>query len=159
MVIIWYTPTFNTTFKVIKKAPKRKRPASTPTQRKSVKVENGSTENQGSSYKTGIRRSSRLRGQDAPSLEDMELETSQADDEDVYRRPKLPKHRPNFYGFVEGVEIGTLWQTRLECCYAGIHRPTVAGIHGGEDGCYSIALSGGYEDDIDLGDSFTYTGE
>ena len=38
-------------------------------------------------------------------------------------------------------------------------RPTVAGIHGNESvGCYSIALSGGYEDDIDLGESFTYTG-
>nr|KAG5686289.1 hypothetical protein BaRGS_010893 [Batillaria attramentaria] len=37
--------------------------------------------------------------------------------------------------------------------------PTVAGIHGGEEGAYSIALSGGYEDDIDLGDCFTYTGE
>lgn len=39
-------------------------------------------------------------------------------------------------------------------------RPTVAGIHGSEtEGCYSLALSGGYEDDIDLGESFTYTGE
>ena len=39
-------------------------------------------------------------------------------------------------------------------------RPWVAGIHGGgEDGAYSIALSGGYEDDIDMGDCFTYTGE
>ena len=38
-------------------------------------------------------------------------------------------------------------------------RPTVAGIHGNESvGCYSIALSGDYEDDIDLGESFTYTG-
>ena len=38
-------------------------------------------------------------------------------------------------------------------------RPTVAGIHGNVDkGCYSIALSGGYEDDLDLGESFTYTG-
>lgn len=36
----------------------------------------------------------------------------------------------------------------------------MAGIHGSEqEGCYSLALSGGYEDDIDLGDSFTYTGE
>ena len=36
----------------------------------------------------------------------------------------------------------------------------MAGIHGSEiEGCYSIALSGGYEDDIDLGESFTYTGE
>ncbi|XP_064602308.1 uncharacterized protein LOC135468152 [Liolophura sinensis] len=47
----------------------------------------------------------------------------------------------------------------MEACHAGIHRPTVAGIHGGEDGAYSIALSGGYEDDIDLGECFTYTGE
>lgn len=42
---------------------------------------------------------------------------------------------------------------------ACVDRPTVAGIHGNESvGCYSIALSGGYEDDIDLGESFTYTG-
>ena len=40
------------------------------------------------------------------------------------------------------------------CC-----RPTVAGIHGGPDGAYSIALSGGYDDNLDLGDGFTYTGE
>ena len=38
-------------------------------------------------------------------------------------------------------------------------RPTVAGIHAGPKGAYSIALSGGYEDDIDMGDCFTYTGE
>lgn len=29
--------------------------------------------------------------------------------------------------------------------------PWVAGISGGPDGCYSVALSGGYEDDVDLG--------
>ena len=39
-------------------------------------------------------------------------------------------------------------------------RPTVAGIHGNdEEGCYSLALSGGYEDDLDYGVCFTYTGE
>uniref|UniRef100_K1REN5 E3 ubiquitin-protein ligase UHRF1 n=1 Tax=Magallana gigas TaxID=29159 RepID=K1REN5_MAGGI len=37
--------------------------------------------------------------------------------------------------------------------------PTVAGIHGGPEGAYSIALSGGYDDNIDLGEGFTYTGE
>ena len=42
-----------------------------------------------------------------------------------------------------GVAVGTWWATRLECCADGIHRPTVAGIHGGPDGAYSIALSGG----------------
>ena len=33
------------------------------------------------------------------------------------------------------------------------------GIHAGPKGAYSIALSGGYEDDVDMGDCFTYTGE
>ena len=41
----------------------------------------------------------------------------------------------------------------------GVHRPHVAGIHGREsEGAYSIVLSGGYEDDIDSGDHFMYTG-
>lgn len=40
-----------------------------------------------------------------------------------------------------------------------LNRPTVAGIHGGPEGAYSIALSGGYDDNIDLGEGFTYTGE
>lgn len=42
---------------------------------------------------------------------------------------------------------------------AGVHRPPVGGIHGREnEGCYSIVLSGGYEDDVDNGDEFLYTG-
>lgn len=41
----------------------------------------------------------------------------------------------------------------------GVHRPHIAGIHGRETDCaYSIVLSGGYEDDIDNGDEFLYTG-
>jgi len=47
----------------------------------------------------------------------------------------------------------------MACCADGVHRPTVAGIHSGHEGAYSISLSGGYEDDVDLGDCFTYTGE
>ena len=35
----------------------------------------------------------------------------------------------------------------------------MAGIHGGPEGAYSLALSGGYEDDIDLGECMTFTGE
>lgn len=38
-------------------------------------------------------------------------------------------------------------------------RPTVAGIHAGAEGAYSIALSGGYDDNVDYGECFTYTGE
>ncbi|KAG7170928.1 E3 ubiquitin-protein ligase UHRF1-like [Homarus americanus] len=65
----------------------------------------------------------------------------------------------NHFGPVPGVEVGTLWKFRLQVSEAGIHRPHVAGIHGREhEGAYSIVLSGGYEDDEDNGDSFTYTG-
>lgn len=40
-----------------------------------------------------------------------------------------------------------------------MHRPHVAGIHGREnEGAYSIVLSGGYEDDVDDGEEFTYSG-
>lgn len=48
-------------------------------------------------------------------------------------RPKIiiPKDRPNFYGVVPGIPIGKIWETRMACCADGIHRPTVAGIHGG----------------------------
>lgn len=57
---------------------------------------------------------------------------------------------PNEYGAVPGVEIGFHWETRLECSRYGVHRPTVAGIHGGPKGAYSIALSGGYPVSYDL---------
>lgn len=30
--------------------------------------------------------------------------------------------------------------------------PWVAGISGSDKGAYSVALSGGYEDDVDMGD-------
>ncbi|KZW02419.1 SRA-YDG protein, partial [Exidia glandulosa HHB12029] len=36
--------------------------------------------------------------------------------------------------------------------------PFVAGISAGSQGAFSVALSGGYEDDVDLGHAFTYTG-
>lgn len=42
---------------------------------------------------------------------------------------------------------------------AGVHRPPVAGIHGRDtEGAYSLVLSGGYEDDVDNGEEFIYTG-
>lgn len=81
------------------------------------------------------------------------------DDMETYK-PKPPKiKRENYFGPPEGIPVGTHWETRMGCSADGVHRPTVAGIQGNENyGCYSIALSGGYEDDIDLGVSFTYTG-
>ncbi|XP_046411675.1 E3 ubiquitin-protein ligase UHRF1-like [Neodiprion virginianus] len=66
---------------------------------------------------------------------------------------------PNHRGPVPGVEVGTCWKFRLQASEAGVHRPHVAGIHGRETDCaYSLVLSGGYEDDIDNGDEFLYTG-
>ena len=48
----------------------------------------------------------------------------------------------------------------MECSRDLIHRPPVSGIHGHVDeGCYSVAMSGGYEDDLDHGECFTFTGE
>ncbi|KAK9880899.1 hypothetical protein WA026_013230 [Henosepilachna vigintioctopunctata] len=65
----------------------------------------------------------------------------------------------NHFGPIPGVDVGTLWKFRAQVSEAGIHRPLVAGIHGRSDeGAYSIVVSGGYEDDVDNGDEFEYTG-
>ena len=59
-------------------------------------------------------------------------------------------HQPLFFSLLP-------W--KKECSTASVHAPFVAGISGNaEVGCYSLALSGGYADDIDLGETFTYTG-
>lgn len=62
-------------------------------------------------------------------------------------------------GPIPGVQVGTCWKFRLQASEAGVHRPPVAGIHGKETvGAYSLILSGGYEDDVDNGEEFFYTG-
>ena len=54
-----------------------------------------------------------------------------------------PPPRENVFGAIEGIKVGKTWATRLECSNDGVHRMTVAGIHGKEtEGCYSLALSG-----------------
>ncbi|XP_067943687.1 E3 ubiquitin-protein ligase UHRF1-like [Watersipora subatra] len=65
----------------------------------------------------------------------------------------------NHFGPIPGVEVGTMWKFRVQVSEAGVHRPHVAGIAAREnEGAFSIVLSGGYEDDVDNGDSFEYTG-
>ncbi|KAI5223588.1 E3 Ubiquitin-Protein Ligase Uhrf1 [Manis pentadactyla] len=65
----------------------------------------------------------------------------------------------NHYGPIPGIPVGTMWRFRVQVSEAGVHRPHVAGIHGrSSDGAYSLVLAGGYEDDVDHGNSFTYTG-
>ncbi|EGG03470.1 uncharacterized protein MELLADRAFT_90208 [Melampsora larici-populina 98AG31] len=66
---------------------------------------------------------------------------------------------PKIFGHQIGVEVGDWWDSRMSCSQAGIHAPPVSGIAGNEtEGCWSVALSGGYEDDVDLGYAFTFTG-
>uniref|UniRef100_A0A8D2LRR9 E3 ubiquitin-protein ligase UHRF n=1 Tax=Varanus komodoensis TaxID=61221 RepID=A0A8D2LRR9_VARKO len=65
----------------------------------------------------------------------------------------------NHYGPIPGILVGTMWKFRVQVSESGVHRPHVAGIHGrSNDGAYSLVLAGGYEDDVDHGNSFTYTG-
>ncbi|PVG02565.1 hypothetical protein CPB86DRAFT_780517 [Serendipita vermifera] len=69
------------------------------------------------------------------------------------------KHDPKRFGAIPGIEVGTWWETRAQCSNDAIHAPFVAGIFGSStEGAYSVALSGGYDDDVDLGYAFTYTG-
>ncbi|WWD20679.1 hypothetical protein CI109_105155 [Kwoniella shandongensis] len=66
---------------------------------------------------------------------------------------------PKTFGHIPGVEVGKWWATRMDASTDAVHAPTVAGISGNAvDGAWSVALSGGYADDIDLGYAFTYTG-
>ncbi|MEE6459154.1 hypothetical protein FKM82_000556 [Ascaphus truei] len=65
----------------------------------------------------------------------------------------------NHYGPVPGVPVGAAWKFRVQVSEAGVHRPHVGGIHGrSNDGAYSLVLAGGFEDEVDRGDEFTYTG-
>lgn len=81
-------------------------------------------------------------------------------EDETKAQPRFPAWtKGNTFGSIPGVPVGSEWDTRMEVNYCGIHRPTVAGIHGSTtEGCYSLALSGGYDDDIDDGETFTYTG-
>ncbi|KAF9781005.1 PUA-like domain-containing protein [Thelephora terrestris] len=68
------------------------------------------------------------------------------------------RQNPKQYGSIPGIEVGEWWPTREACSADAVHAPWVAGIASGKDGAYSICLSGGYEDDVDEGYAFTYTG-
>ena len=69
----------------------------------------------------------------------------------------IPK---NHYGPIPGVEVGMSWEYRIQCSEVGVHAPPVAGIAAqAHNGCQSLVLAGGYEDDEDFGDEFTYTGK
>lgn len=53
-----------------------------------------------------------------------------------------------------------VYENRIALSLAGVHTPRMAGISGSEtEGADSIVISGGYEDDLDLGDEIIYTGQ
>ena len=63
------------------------------------------------------------------------------------------------FGHIPAYPEGSRFESRAELSEAGVHRPLIAGISGSEkEGADSIVLSGGYEDDEDLGDEVVYTG-
>jgi len=68
--------------------------------------------------------------------------------------PTIPK-----FGGIPGIKVGATFEDRVQLSRAGVHTERVAGISGSvRDGAYSVVLSGGYEDDLDEGETFTYTG-
>ena len=67
--------------------------------------------------------------------------------------------RPIVFGEISGIKEGDWFAGRKEMMPTSFHRNWGAGIDGnGTDGVSAIVLSGGYEDDNDLGDEIIYTG-
>lgn len=67
--------------------------------------------------------------------------------------------KPIIFGNIEGIEEGQWFEGRKEMMPSSFHRNWGAGIDGNKnDGVAAIVLSGGYEDDEDLGDEIIYTG-
>lgn len=76
------------------------------------------------------------------------------------RQKTCTKVPPNHFGPIPGIDVGMTWKYRIQLSEEGLHRPPVAGIAGKPtEGCFSIVLAGGYEDDVDDGEEFMYTGE
>lgn len=67
--------------------------------------------------------------------------------------------RPIVFGEIEGIKEGHWFKDRREMLDSSFHRNRIAGIDGNaSDGAAAIVISGGYEDDEDLGDEILYTG-
>jgi len=121
----------------------------------------------------GVRRSARNAGKPVVAYNSDQMVTASAivaplvkrydddRDESRYSGNQLGKrvNDPKTYGHIPGVPVGTWWETRAECSTDAVHAPWVGGISGSSiDGAWSVALSGGYDDDVDAGTGFTYTG-
>ncbi|KAL0951147.1 hypothetical protein HGRIS_007881 [Hohenbuehelia grisea] len=164
----FFEPTEKTTRYVKRKAKADQDEASEqPPAKKRAKVDVESTDN--GEAGTGVRRSSRnagktadynaeiTRGRELPIAVKAGIRTL-SNNGPQGREDGKRLHDPKTYGAIPGVEVGTWWETRQGCSSDAIHAPWVAGIAPGPKGAYSVALSGGYDDDVDLGYAFTYTG-
>lgn len=66
---------------------------------------------------------------------------------------------PRVFGHVPGVEVGDVFPNRIALSLAGVHPPRIAGISGSQrEGCDSIVVTTGYEDDVDEYERILYTG-
>ncbi|MBG0826390.1 caspase family protein [Planomonospora sp. ID67723] len=104
------------------------------------------------------------------SLRDKGLPTPQKRESNLAAHIPLVRNRAHksqkrfevkeFYGPIEGIRTGTIFDNRRALHDAGVHRPLQAGICGTADrgGAESIVVSGGYKDDEDYGDVIIYTG-
>lgn len=64
------------------------------------------------------------------------------------------------FGHIPGVPVGATFDLYKEMNDVELHRSTMGGISGsGKVGADSIVISGGYEDDQDMGDVIVYTGQ
>ncbi|KAL1950306.1 hypothetical protein VTO73DRAFT_5430 [Trametes versicolor] len=75
-------------------------------------------------------------------------------------KPSIKRTQPaNVFGHIPGVPVNSTFENRLFLHHASVHSGILAGIYGNKhEGCYSVVLSGQYEDDKDEGYRFTYTG-
>lgn len=163
-------PVFKTKKKQKKTAPRKRkssamavgdgegsRPAKAPrTSAEATENGEGPRRSQRNAGKTVDYKSEQLLPASRPRL--ISLKSSDSTMESDPRRTERRSHDPKTFGHIPGIEVGTWWETRKDCSLDAVHAPWVAGISGGPDGAYSVALSGGYEDDVDLGYAFTYTG-
>ncbi|CAG8436414.1 2708_t:CDS:2 [Ambispora gerdemannii] len=77
----------------------------------------------------------------------------------VGRRKECTIVSKDHKGKIPGVPVGSSWLYRIHCAESGVHRPHIAGIAGtSQIGAVSIVLGGGYPEDEDNGEEFTYTG-
>ncbi len=64
------------------------------------------------------------------------------------------------YGEIDGIKSGDIFKNRREIYDAGLHGSLQAGISGNQvTGSDAIVISGGYIDDLDLGEAIIYTGQ